>query len=334
MASNIFFSLNSLKPQCNNQGGVLTDATGKEVPGFVDISFSQLKLKPKGFQEPIWHPSGNKIGYCQQGTALVSIRTPMNVETFPIEEGDVFFVPEGYIHSIQNLDSKDNIIDFAFNSTNPQTMVLSKAINSLSDNVFNATFNSNSDFLAGLKKSKDQSLLKALPAMKNKSKPGPSKYKFNVSKSPKTIETRGGYLQNATKANLPILDGLGILKFGLNPKGDVEPHWHTNAGELVYIVRGRTKITVLNPQGNKEVLEVGAGEGAFAAASHFHNIENIGNDEVEVIAYFSNALPDYIGIGEVIGSYQIDMLASTFNVPESYFDALKRPQEPLVIVPV
>jgi oxalate decarboxylase len=124
------------------------------------------------------------------------------------------------------------------------------------------------------------------------------------------------------------------LRFGLNQKGNVEPHWHTNAGELVYIVKGHSRITVLDPAGNVEVLEVKGGEGAFAPASHFHNIENIGSEEVEVVAFFSHAEPDYIGIGEVMGAYSNEVLAATFNVAPSYFEKFQKPQGPLVIVPV
>jgi len=133
---------------------------------------------------------------------------------------------------------------------------------------------------------------------------------------------------------LPVLEGLGILGFGLNPKGVVEPHWHTNAGELVYIVKGKTKITVLAPDGNVEVLNVNGGQGAFAPASHFHNIENVGSDNVEVIAFFTNAEPNYIGIGEVIGSFPNEVLASVFNVSPDYFVNFKKTEEPLIIVPL
>ncbi len=146
--------------------------------------------------------------------------------------------------------------------------------------------------------------------------------------------TKGGYLQVGTRVNLPKLEGLGILSFGLNPKGIVEPHWHTIAGELVYIVKGKTRITVLSPDGQVEVLEVSAGEGAFAPASYFHNIENIGSDPVEVIAFFSNSDPDYLGIGEVVGSYSNELLASVFNTSPDYFNEFQKPEKPLVIVPV
>jgi oxalate decarboxylase len=162
----------------------------------------------------------------------------------------------------------------------------------------------------------------------------PSRYKFDIEESEKAILTKGGYVQLGTKINLPVLEGLGILGFGLNPKGIVEPHWHTNAGELVYIVKGKTRITVLSPDGHVDDLEVNAGQGAFAPASHFHNIENVGSDDVEVIAFFSNSDPDYIGIGEVIGSYSNDLLASVFNTKPDYFDTFKKPTGPLVIVPV
>lgn len=335
MVSKYFFNLESIKPQKSSESGNITFVTSKETPGLVNISFAALKLNKKGaHHEPIWHPNANKIGYCVQGNALVSIRSPEGLEVFTIDKGDVFFIPQGYVHHIVNNGNQELIINFACNHTNPEVMFLSNAINSLSDSVFNATFNMNSQFLEGLKKAKKQDMFKTLPSMDASPAFISDRFKFNIGASNKPVLTKGGYLQLATKKNLNVLDGLGILGFGLNPKGVVEPHWHTNAGELVYIVKGHTRITVLSPDGNVEVLEVKGGQGAFAPASHFHNIENVGNDNVEVIAFFSHAEPDYIGIGEVIGAYSNEVLGSVFNVPSDYFDKLKKPTSPLVIVPV
>lgn len=334
MVSKFFFNLESIKPQKSNESGSLTYVTSKEAPGFVNISFANLTLNKRGSLDPIWHANAHKIGYCTQGINLVSIRTPGGVETFTVKEGEIFFIPQGYVHHIENVGEAKSTINFALNHSNPETMNLSKAVYSISDNVFNSTFNTPTHFVDELKKSKNGEFLKTLPPLKNPVKPIKSQYKFDIEDSSKTIFTHGGYLQVGTKANLPILNGLGILGFGLNPKGIVEPHWHTNAGELVYIVKGRTRITVLSPDGNVDVIDVKAGEGAFAPASYFHNIENIGPDDVEVIAFFSHAEPDYIGIGEVVGSYSNDLLASVFNTAPNYFDTLQKIEEPLVIVPV
>jgi len=323
-----------MKPQKDNEAGSITYVTSKEVPGFVNISFANLTLKLKGSLEPIWHPNANKIGYCIQGKVLVSIRSPGEAEVFTVQKGEIFFIPQGYVHHIENIGEGASIINFALNHSNPEVMYLSKAVGSISDSVFTATFNTKSKFVEGLIKSKNNDPFKILSQIKKELKVIPSRYKFNIEASSKPVLTKGGYLQLGTKANLPILQGLGILGFGLNPKGIVEPHWHTNAGELVYIVKGKTRITVLSPEGNVDVLEVNAGEGAFAAASHFHNIENIGTDDVEVIAFFSHAEPDYIGIGEVVGSYSNEALGSIFSVAPSYFDTFKKFEKPLVIGPL
>ena len=334
MISKLFFSLQSIKPQKSNKSGSLTCVTSKETPGLVNISYANLHLNKRGSLEPIWHNNAHKIGYCTEGNVLVSIRTPGGVETFTVKKGEMFFIPQGYIHHIENIGDSESVINFALNNTLPETMYLSRAVYSLSESVFNSTFNTPPHFIDGLKKSTNEELIKTLQPLKKCPSSTGSRYKFDIEDSRKTILTKGGYLQIGTKSNLPVLQGLGILGFGLNPKGIVEPHWHTDAGELVYIVKGKTRITVLSPDGHVESLEVKGGEGAFAAASHFHNIENIGSDDVEVIAFFSNAEPDYIGIGEVVGSYSNELLASVFNTTPDYFETLKKPDEALVIVPV
>ena len=334
LTSKFFFSLKTIRPTESNEGGNLTCVTSMDMPGLVNLSFANLTLKKRGFLKPIWHPNAHKIGYCIQGKCLVTVRSPETTDRFTVEEGEIFFIPQGFIHQIQNYGETECLINFALNNVHPEFMSFAKAIYSLADPVFTATFNTPSGCVEGLKKSKNEELIVTLPQIKNVSDGTASQYKFNIEKSDKVISTKGGYLQLGIKKNLSLLQGLGILGFGLNAGGVVEPHWHTNAGELVYIVKGKTRITILAPDGNVEVLEVNGGEGAFAPASHFHNIENIGPDEVEVIAFFSHAEPDYIGIGEVLGSFFNEELGTIFNVTPSYFNTFKKPQQPLVIVPL
>lgn len=333
-SSKHFFSLKSLSAKDRNEGGQLIDVTLKDVPGLVNISFENLTLNKNGLLKPIWHPNAQKIGYCIEGKGLVTLRTPDKKEVFTIEEGDIFFIPQGYVHSIQNNSDQPCVINFALNNTLPETMSFTNAIYSLSDPVFKATFNANGGFVEGLEHQKNQDLITIFKKAKASPSTGSNPYKFNIEKSEKVISTKGGYLQLGTKKSLPALQGLGILGFGLTPGGVVEPHWHTNTGELVYIVKGKTRITVLAPDGSLDILEVSAGEGAFAPASHFHNIENVGKDPVEVIAFFSSAEPDYIGISEVTGAFSNEELAAIFNVSPNYFTSLKKTEEPLVIVPL
>jgi oxalate decarboxylase len=334
MASKNFFDLASSRDQKKEKGGTIIRVTADEMLGLVDISFSSLRLDKGASLNPIWHPNAHKIGYCLHGSALVSIRSPGGVDIFTIDEGEMFFIPKGYVHRISNREETETHFIFSLNHSKPEEMTFFQAIHSLSETVFNSTFNTSPNFFNGLMKSKEQHAISTATVGKEAAKFIPSRFKFNLKASAKVILTQGGYVQAGTKSNLPILEGLGVLRFGLNPKGAVEPHWHTNAGELIYIIKGKTRITVLAPDGNVDVLEVNGGQGAFAAASHFHNIENIGPDKVEVMAFFSHPDPDFIGAGEVMGSYSNEELASLFNVSPQFFDQFKKPSGPLVIVPI
>lgn len=334
MSIKYFFNLRSTKPLVNNEAGSYTLITSNEVSGFENISFASLQLNKDSSTEPIWHTNTNKIGYCLEGEILVTMRSPKKAESFTVGKGDIFFIPKGYIHHMETIGDSPCIINFAFNNHAPETMFLSKAIYSISENVFNSTFDTSEQYVNGLKRIKSNSFLKKLSKKTKHKKSKTNRFKFAIEASQKTILTQGGYLQIGTKTNLPSLEGLGVLGFGLNPKGIVEPHWHTNAGELVYIVKGKTRITLLSPEGPIQIMNVGAGQGAFAPASHFHSIENVGEEDVEVIAFFNNEEPDYIGIGEVMGSYSDELLASVFNTTPEYFEEWKKPKGPLVIVPI
>jgi oxalate decarboxylase len=334
LTSKLYFKLEEVAPLSQNELGSLIAVTAEDVPGFFNISFASVELNPHACLAPIWHPNAHKIGYCTQGKVHITMRTPTKIEKFTVQKGEMFFIPMGFVHSIENIDGQKSVVKCALNHEFPEIMHLNQAVDSISDSVFTSTFTSKQGFVHGLKNLKNGDMIIELKQKVQAPSQSESSYKFNIEGSDKPILTKGGYLQIGTKKNLPALEGLALLGFRLNQKGAVEPHWHTNAGELVYIVRGKTRITVLAPDGNVETVEVNGGEGIFAPASHFHNIENVGTESVEVIAFFNNAEPDYIGIGEAVGVCSNDMLAAAFNVDSSYFEGFNKPEGPLVIVPV
>lgn len=325
-----FTNLDPQKPQTTYPGGSRTAVTCKEITSLANISFSIMKLNKGGCHESLWHPNANKIGYCQEGSALISVVTPTSQETFTISQGEIFFVPKGYIYYIANSGDRECVLVFGLSHENPDELTLFKAIHSLSDSAFAATFKTQPNFFEGLKKNKKEKFVC------NVSLPKPpadiaSRFKFNIKASNDLYNTQWGYLKTTTKTNLPVLEDLAIFGFSIYVKGVVEPHWHTNAGELVYIMSGRARMTVLAPDGSIDVAELKGPAVGFAPASHFHTIENIGNENVEVIAFFSHAEPNYIGIGESVHGVPNELLAETFNVPPNYFNELKTPAIPLVL---
>lgn len=53
-------------------------------------------------------------------------------------------------------------------------------------------------------------------------------------------------MRRVTADNLPILERLSIKRVLLNPGSMRTPHWHANANELTYCVRGTALMSVLD----------------------------------------------------------------------------------------
>ncbi len=331
--SKYFYNARLVKEVESGPGGVIRVLTGDELSGLDDASLVEMDLKAKGVLKPLWHPNAEKIGYCTQGELMVSIHGPDGSEQFSVKPGEIFYIPQGLIHHIHNASESESVVRFALNNAKPETMMLSSAVDATSDAALHSTFGVSSDIAQSLKKTKNHELIGTCENLILGNHVSAHRYKFDIENSVKAISAAGGYLQVGLKVNLTALNGVGILGFGLNPGGAVEPHWHPNSGEIVYITKGRIRGMVLSPDRHLETQEVGAGEGFFAPAGHFHSIENIGDGSVEGIAFFNNAESSYVGLGEALGAFSDEVLASTFGLKAADLKKVNKPGGPLVVVP-
>lgn len=333
MSTNYYFNLDNYIEQNKKIYGNIVHITSQEVKGLSRASFVYLELKSQSSLSPLWHTNANKIGYCNSGKFLITIRSPEKKDTFYLEKGDVFFVPMGFIHQITNVGSEAGTILFSFDCDLPKTMELTKSVYSLNTSVFDNVFYSKGkpilDHLKSAKTMENITFVNDIPQNGSNA----SSYKFSLESSPKIIEYKSGYLQEAVKNDFSILEGLSILRFSVEPGCAVEPHWHPNASELIFVLEGHSKISMLEPEGDVTEFEVRKNQGAFVPASNFHNIENIGSVPLEVIAFFNHENPNYIGLGETASSFSTQLLSSYFNVDPQAFTNIHFTEKPLVIVP-
>ena len=101
--SNYFFTSQLLKEIESCASGALHALTSSELSGLDGLSLVDMTLKTNGVLNPHWHPNAQKIGYCTQGKMLVSIHGPPGSEQFLVEKGEIFYLPQGSIHHIENM---------------------------------------------------------------------------------------------------------------------------------------------------------------------------------------------------------------------------------------
>jgi oxalate decarboxylase len=100
-------------------------------------------MKPSAVREPHWHPNASELGYVLEGMARLIVLSPGgSVDTFEVGPGQIYFIPTGFFHYIENLDTTKNM-HFAifFSSDLPGDIGISGTLSAYSNNVLSASFN-------------------------------------------------------------------------------------------------------------------------------------------------------------------------------------------------
>ena len=100
--------------------------------------------------------------------------------------------------------------------------------------------------------------------------------------------TEGGSAKEATVKQLPISNGLAGVSMRLKPGGLRELHWHANAAEWAFVVKGRVRTTVIGPDGRSETNDFDPGDVWYFPRGHGHALQNLGPEEAHFILVFDN----------------------------------------------
>lgn len=331
-----------MKPQAVCNGGNRTIADIDNFFILKGMALYLLRLDKNGIREPHWHPNAAELSYCIDGRALMTIYSPdARHDTFTVDQGEIVFVPRGYIHHIENITEKETKFVLAFNHEKPEDLGISGSVGSMPDRALDATFSIKSkffsqfekspvDILIGTRSSSDSSPVARTDYQYHQRIP--NSHKFNLEGIPPQIQTTGGTVALGNANSFPILSGLACYSLHLRSGGIREPHWHPNAAELDYIIKGRAKMTILSPGGEADTFEVKAGEIVFIPPGYLHYIENIDVDDTHFAVFFGHERPEDIGISGALSAYSNEVLSGIFGTDPKVFESLARVQEDIFVV--
>jgi oxalate decarboxylase len=316
------------------KGGSRTLMTPKKCPALHNMAIALLSLKKGGFREPHWHPNADELTYCEEGKALITVFSPGNIqETFTLSKGEVVFFPKGYIHHIENIHQGESRFILAYDHDSPEDLDLSQSIGCMSSYVLASTFGTKTEVFDKVKKkSKDSFIGQKTTHSKLVLSSIPNTHKLNLEKINPQIDTPGGCARIANDKNLSLLKNLALFSLRIYKNGVREPHWHPNATELNYVLKGKARLTILSPGGKVDNFTLSEGQGSIIPAGYFHHIENIGKEELRMTVFFNNCQPNDLGLSGALSAYSDEMLASLFSVEPKFFTKIQKFPEDRMIV--
>src|SRR5438552_5951436 len=100
--------------------------------------------------------------------------------------------------------------------------------------------------------------------------------------------TEGGSAKEATVKQLPISKGIAGVSMRLKPGGLRELHWHANAAEWAFMIKGRVRSTVIGPDGYSETNDFEPGDVWYFPRGHGHAVVGLGSEEGHFVVVLDN----------------------------------------------
>lgn len=158
-----------------------------------------------------------------------------------------------------------------------------------------------------------------------------SLHHFQFSRLTPQDVSEGGYRIRATKSNFPALQGMSLYKLILHPQAVREPHWHANADELGYCLKGQALVSIYSTGNVRTIFLIGQGESFFIPSGSLHCIENVGKETAEFILQFSNDEPEDFALSSTFGMFSDSVLGNTWHVSSEKFHSIKRSTKEIFI---
>ena len=119
----------------------------------------------------------------------------------------------------------------------------------------------------------------------------------------------------------------GLLR--ISPGAIRELHWHPNAAEWQYYIKGKARMTVFGSGGRARTDDFAAGDVGYVPQGYGHYIENTGDDDLEVLLVLNSGVYQSISITAWMAANTPELLGTNFKVDAKVFDDF--PKGPVVM---
>lgn len=147
----------------------------------------------------------------------------------------------------------------------------------------------------------------------------------------------GSFGKEATVAQLPISKGIAGVSMRLEPGVARELHWHATAAEWAFVLEGRCRTTVIDPEGDSETNDFDPGDVWYFPRGHGHSIQCLGDRPCHFILIFDNGYFSEFGtfsLTDWIGHTPKELLSKNLGLPASAFDSFPKEEKYFVHGPI
>lgn len=318
------------------EGGWARQITVRDLPISTSIAGVNMRLLNGAIRELHWHQA-NEWAIMLYGNARI---TAFDQEgrnfVKDVKEGDLWFFPSGFPHSIQGLgpDGCEFLLVFDDgNFSEDETFLISDwmahtPVEILSKNfgLPQTAFNSIPQqelyiFQGQITHSLEEDLKASTGAEGNVPEP----YYYPLYAQKPDIEVKGGNARIVDSSNFPIAKAISAALITVHPGGMRELHWHPNADEWLYFISGKGRMTLFSGVGQARTMDFEAGDVGYVPRAMGHYFENTGDTEARYLEIFKSSYFANISLANWMAHTPPELVqAHTHMSPEAIASIPKR----------
>ncbi|MFY9747697.1 MAG: cupin domain-containing protein, partial [Acidobacteriaceae bacterium] len=272
-------------------GGWTRQVTVADLHVAKEIAGVQMRLIAGGIRELHWHRAAEWALMLYGNARITCIDPDGRSFVDDVKEGDIWNFPSGYPHSIQGLgpDGCEFLLVFddgAFDEY--ETVLLTDWMGHTPPEVLAKNFGVPASAFAPLPPEGRYIFPGTMPGALGADQKaaqgnlGPSRlpFDFRLMEMAPTKKTRGGEVRIVDGGNFKASPQIAAAHVILHPGGLREMHWHPNADEWQYYVKGKGRMTVFAAAGRARTMDFEQGDVGYVQQTFPHYIENTGDTDL------------------------------------------------------
>ena len=158
----------------------------------------------------------------------------------------------------------------------------------------------------------------------------PNPYVFRRADFKPLVETKSGTVGLADSTNFLVSKTIAATVVTIKPGGLRDMHWHPNADEWNYWIKGDGRVTVFNTGPQAITANFHPGDIGYVKKAFGHYVENIGDTDLVYMEVFRADRFEEVSLSDWLAHSPIDMVAETLNLDPSVIAQFPKDRPDLV----
>jgi oxalate decarboxylase len=315
-------------PRRIQNGGWAREVTQSTFPISTTIAGVNMRLTAGGIRELHWHQAAEWAFMTYGNCRVTVLDTKGQPYVADVKEGDLWYFPAGYPHSLQGLgpDGCEFVICFDDGAASEfNTLLLTDWTAHTPPSVLADNFGVPAETFADIplhnlwifQGEVPGDLSAVRQAMTGTAGAPPYPFTFSLGSSPPVNQTKSGKVQIADSTNFKVSTTIAASLITMQPGALRQMHWHPNADEWQYYIKGKARMGVFNTGPNVLTMDFNPGDIGYIKRNYGHYVQNVGDTELQFFAVFRTSQYEEMSLSDWLRHSPPEMVAQHLNVDEA-----------------